>query len=75
MATDQQSRDPEEAREHKVGLDRDDEEHQFVDQSKIDFDPDEGLYSGTAVTGTSEIPGPHLDDATGELPNRDTESE
>ena len=31
----------------------------MVDRDKVDFDPDEGLYSGTAVDGTSEIPGPH----------------
>jgi hypothetical protein len=33
--------------------------HQYVDRSKIDFDPEDGLYTGTAVEGTSEIPGPH----------------
>lgn len=31
----------------------------YVDRSKIDFDPSAGLYTGTAVAGTSEIPGPH----------------
>ena len=46
----------------KIALDRDDETQDFVDQSKIDFDPDDGLYSGTAVDGTSEIPGPHAED-------------
>jgi hypothetical protein len=46
----------------KIALDRSDESQDFVDQSKIDFDPDEGLYSGTAVDGTSEIPGPHAGD-------------
>ncbi|HKC28227.1 MAG TPA: hypothetical protein VKB75_09465 [Jatrophihabitans sp.] len=51
----------------KMRLDRDDEDHQFVDQSKIDFDPDDGLYSGTAVDGNSEIPGPHLDQDSGEV--------
>jgi hypothetical protein len=54
----------------RVGLDRSDESQDFVDQSKIDFDPDEGLYSGTAVTGDSEIPGPHLDD-NGDLAGMD----
>jgi hypothetical protein len=51
----------------KFRLDRDDEDQDFVDQSKIDFDPDDGLYSGSAVNGDSEIPGPHLDNETGEL--------
>jgi hypothetical protein len=37
----------------------DDDNHQYIDRSKIDFDPDDGLYTGTAVEGTSEIPGPH----------------
>jgi hypothetical protein len=50
-----------------IGLDRDDKDHDFVDKSKIDFDPDEGLYSGTAVDGSSEIPGPHQDGETGEV--------
>ena len=61
--TEQQSSD----REEKFRLDRDDDDHDFVDQSKIDFDPDDGLYSGSAVTGESEIPGPHLDNDSGEL--------
>jgi hypothetical protein len=30
-----------------------------IDRSTIDFDPDDGLLSGTAVDGTSKIPGPH----------------
>jgi len=55
----------------RVGLDRSDESQDFVDQSKIDFDPDEGLYSGTAVQGDSEIPGPHLDADSGELTGMD----
>jgi hypothetical protein len=55
----------------KIGLDREAEEHTFVDQSAIDFDPDEGLYSGTAVDGTSEIPGPHIDAESGELEGMD----
>jgi hypothetical protein len=58
-------------REEKFRLDRDDEDHDFVDQSKIDFDPDDGLYSGSAVTGESEIPGPHLDNESGELTGMD----
>jgi hypothetical protein len=32
---------------------------EYLDRSKLDFDPDDGLYTGTAVEGTSEIPGPH----------------
>jgi len=55
----------------KLRLDRDDEDHDFVDQSKIDFDPDDGLYSGTSVDGESEIPGPHLDNESGELTGMD----
>ena len=51
----------------KFRLDRADEDHDFVDQSKIDFDPDDGLYSGTAVEGNSEIAGPHMDTDSGEL--------
>jgi hypothetical protein len=31
----------------------------YVDRDKIDFDPEEGLYSGTAVHGGTDIPGPH----------------
>jgi hypothetical protein len=54
--------EPSEDGEGRIALDRSDESQDFVDQSKIDFDPDEGLYSGTAVDGTSEIPGPHADD-------------
>jgi hypothetical protein len=57
--------------QEKFRLDRDDENHQFVDQSKIDFDPDDGLYSGSAVDGSSEIPGPHQDQGTGELTGMD----
>jgi len=57
--------------DEKLRLDRDDEEHDFVDQSKIDFDPDDGLYSGTAVDGSSEIAGPHMDTESGELTGLD----
>jgi hypothetical protein len=31
----------------------------YIDRSSIDFDPDDGLLSGTAIDGTSDIPGPH----------------
>jgi hypothetical protein len=57
--------------DEKFRLDRNDEDHDFVDQSKIDFDPDDGLYSGSAVKGSSEIPGPHLDNDSGELTGMD----
>ncbi len=43
-----------------------DDAHQYIDRSKIDFDPDDGLYTGTAVEGTSEIPGPHEKDDAGD---------
>lgn len=35
-----------------------DESQDYVDRSKLDFDPEDGLYTGTAVTGESEIPNP-----------------
>lgn len=31
----------------------------YVRRDDIDFDPEEGLYSGTAVHGGTDIPGPH----------------
>ena len=31
----------------------------YLDRDKMPYDPAEGLYSGTAVEGTSEIAGPH----------------
>src|SRR5690349_12369981 len=31
----------------------------YNDRSAIDFDPADGLYSGSAVDGTSEVAGPH----------------
>ena len=34
---------------------------EYLDRDKLDFDPDDGLYSGTAVDGTSDIPGPHAE--------------
>lgn len=42
-----------------------DDSQEYVDRSLIDFDPADGLYSGTAVDGTSEIPGPHEVDGPG----------
>jgi hypothetical protein len=65
----------EDADRNVVALDRSDESQEFVDKSKIDFDPDEGVYSGTAVDGTSEIPGPHLDGDSGELSEEDLKRE
>lgn len=56
----------------------DKESHQYVDRSKIDFDPEDGLYTGTAVEGTSDIPGPHeQDDSDGETPepNEDAQAD
>jgi hypothetical protein len=38
---------------------RDGDGQEYLDRDKLDFDPDDGLYSGTAVDSTSEIPGPH----------------
>jgi hypothetical protein len=35
---------------------RDDDGQIYVDRDKIDFDPDDGLLSGTALDGTSDIP-------------------
>src|SRR3954452_4564937 len=61
--------------EGRIRLDRSDESQSFVDQSKIDFDPDEGVYNGTAVDGTSEIPGPHLESESGELSPEDLQRE
>jgi hypothetical protein len=59
--------------EEKVGrLDRSDDSQDFVDTSVIDFDPDDGLYSGTAVEGTSEIAGPHLEE-DGSVPEPDAD--
>ena len=75
MATEQQSPDDRPSGEGaRIGLDRADESQDFVDTSTLDFDPDEGVYSGTAVTGTSEIPGPHLGEG-GELSGEDLRRE
>lgn len=45
---------------------REDDGQEYLDRSKLDFDPDDGLYSGTAVDGNSEIPGPHEADGYSE---------
>lgn len=34
---------------------RDEDGQIYVDRDKIDFDPDDGLLSGTALDGTSDI--------------------
>jgi hypothetical protein len=49
---------------------RKDDGQDYIDRSSIDFDPDEGLLSGTAIDGTSDIPGPHEqgEDGGGEQP-------
>jgi hypothetical protein len=65
MGTERQTHDD------KPRLDRSDADHDFVDPAQVDFDPDDGLYSGTAVNGSSEIPGPHLDGETGEVTDAD----
>jgi hypothetical protein len=64
-----QAADPAEDRDNEQADDRDrevdlseirkDDGQEYLDRDKLDFDPDDGLYSGTAVDGTSEIPGPH----------------
>jgi hypothetical protein len=35
---------------------REDDGQIYVERDKIDFDPDDGLLSGTAIDGTSDIP-------------------
>lgn len=35
---------------------REDDGQIYVERDKVDFDPDEGLLSGTAIDGTSDIP-------------------
>jgi hypothetical protein len=49
--------DPAGAGPSEYGPGGEDDGQDYVDRSKIDFDPADGLYSGTAVDGTSEIPG------------------
>jgi hypothetical protein len=43
----------------------------YVDRDNVDFDPEQGLYSGTAVHGGTDIPGPHeqVDDVDPEQPD------
>lgn len=47
---------------------------EYLDRDKLDFDPDEGLYSGTAVDGTSDIPGPHADGTANDADTENTAS-
>ena len=56
---------------------RDLERHdpEYLDRDKLDFDPDDGLYSGTAVDGTSEIPGPHADGSSVDADGGDSDSD
>jgi len=46
--------------------DREHDGQEYLDRSNLEFDPDDGLYSGTAVDGTSDIPGPHEADGYSE---------
>ena len=41
---------------------REDDGQIYVDRDKVDFDPDDGLLSGTALDGTSDIPGSESND-------------
>lgn len=43
--------------QEKIDEEREDDGQVYVDRDKVDFDPADGLLSGTAVDGTSEIPG------------------
>lgn len=54
----------EQAQDQPGEVDKDGQD--YLDRSKLDFDPDDGLYTGTAVEGTSEIPGPHERDGDDE---------
>ena len=53
-----------------------DDGQEYLDRDKLDFDPDDGLLSGTAIDGTSDIPGPHADPETGDIDiNADTDTD
>jgi hypothetical protein len=64
----------------KTGLQRsgppEDDGQDYIDRSTIDFDPDEGLLSGTAIDGDTDIPGPHErgDDGEAEDPDKPSEA-
>lgn len=45
-----------EASEDDLDEAREDDGQIYVERDKIDFDPDDGLLSGTAIDGTSDIP-------------------
>lgn len=49
----------------------------YVDRDKIDFEPEDGLYSGTAVHGGTDIPGPHeqVDDIDPKEAERDSDDD
>jgi hypothetical protein len=47
---------------------REDDGQIYVPRDEVDFDPDEGLLSGTAIDGTSDIP-----DEPSEAPGADAE--
>ena len=47
---------------------REDDGQIYVPRDDVDFDPDEGLLSGTAIDGTSDIP-----DEPSEAPGADAE--
>jgi hypothetical protein len=44
--------------DEKLDEERDEDGQIYVDRDKIDFDPEDGLLSGTAIDGTSDSPGP-----------------
>ena len=51
---------------------RDGDGQEYLDRSKLDFDPDDGLYSGTVVDGTTDIPGPHAHEQPADEPQSDS---
>jgi len=55
-----------ESLEDALDEERDEDGQIYVDRDKIDFDPDDGLLSGTAIDGTSDIPGSGGDSEDGE---------
>ena len=63
-----ESGEPQDGQEPDFAKLREDDGQDYIDRSALDFDPDDGLLSGTAVDGTSNIPGPHEkgDDTTDE---------
>jgi hypothetical protein len=52
---------------------REDDGQIYVPRDEVDFDPDEGLLSGTAIDGTSDIPDEPSDAAGSEAENSDGE--